>query len=202
MVMDRLGSSLEDLVSKCGRKFSLKTVLMLAIQMLERIEFIHTRDILHRDIKPDNFLMGNGRNEHVLYIVDFGLAKKLTQKDGQHITYKENKNFTGTARYASLNTHLGIEQGRRDDLESMMYVVMYLYLGHLPWMGVSSKNKKEKYEKIMEMKMTMDINQFFTKFPKELADIFKYVRALDFEQLPDYQFIKDKLNVIMTSNGF
>jgi casein kinase 1 len=107
MVMDLLGPSLEDVFNKCKRKFSLKTVLMLADQMLARIEFLHTKSFLHRDIKPDNFLMGIGNNEHRRYIVDFGLAKRYVGKDGRHIPYRDNKNLTGTARYASLNTHLG-----------------------------------------------------------------------------------------------
>jgi len=110
--------------------------------------------------------MGRGRNSHIVYIVDFGLAKKLVNRNGSHIEYKENKNFTGTARYASLNTHLGIEQGRRDDLEGMMYVLLYLLLGSLPWMGVRSLTKKEKYDKIMEKKMTFNIQEVCKDIPE------------------------------------
>jgi serine/threonine protein kinase len=110
MVMDLLGPSLEDLFNYCKRKFSLKTVLMLADQMIQRIEYIHSRLFLHRDIKPDNFLIGVGKRQHYVYIIDFGLAKRYRDpKSGEHIEFKDNKNLTGTARYASLNTHLGIE---------------------------------------------------------------------------------------------
>lgn len=116
LVMELLGPSLEDVFNLCGRKMNLKSTLMIAIQMLERIEFVHRKEFLHRDVKPDNFLMGVGANAQRLYLIDFGLAKKYKQKDGAHIPYRDNKNLTGTARYASLNTHLGIEQGRRDDL--------------------------------------------------------------------------------------
>ena len=116
LVMDLLGPSLEDLLNISNRKFSLKTVLMLADQMITRIEYIHDRNYLHRDIKPDNFLIGIN-NSHIINIIDFGLAKGYIQRDGKHIPFMENRRFTGNARFASINNHLGIEHGRRDDLE-------------------------------------------------------------------------------------
>lgn len=116
MVMDLFGQSLEDLFVNNGRRFDLKTTLMVGIQMIERIEYTHSKGYLHRDIKPDNFVIGRGKKSSRVYVIDFGLAKKYLQKDGSHIPYRDNKNLTGTARYASLNTHLGIEQGRRDDI--------------------------------------------------------------------------------------
>mmetsp|Transcript_22268 Transcript_22268/g.24763 ORF Transcript_22268/g.24763 Transcript_22268/m.24763 type:complete len:115 (-) Transcript_22268:355-699(-) len=114
---------------------------MFGIQALERIEHIQALDFLHRDIKPDNFLIGN-KNAALVYMIDFGLAKRFRNpKTGQHIPWKEGKNLTGTARYASLNTHLGYEQSRRDDLEGLAYVMLYFIRGKLPWQGLDAKTK-------------------------------------------------------------
>jgi len=125
---------------------------MFGIQALERIEHIQSCDFLHRDIKPDNFLIGN-KKASLVYMIDFGLAKRFRNpKTGQHIPWKEGKNLTGTARYASLNTHLGYEQSRRDDLEGLAYVMLYFLKGKLPWQGLAARTKNEKYEKIKDCK--------------------------------------------------
>lgn len=155
LVMDLLGPSLEDLFNYCSRRFTLKTTLMLADQMIQRMEFIHSKGFIHRDVKPDNFLMGVGRHCNKVYVVDFGLAKRYRDSTThQHIKYREDKNLTGTARYASLNTHLGVEQSRRDDMESLGYVFLYFCRGSLPWQGLKAGTKKQKYDKISERKMS------------------------------------------------
>lgn len=145
MVTDLLGPNLEDLYNYCKRKFSLKTVLQLADQMLGRVEYIHNKCFIHRDIKPDNFLMGIGaRRVNTVFLIDYGLAKKYRDmRTRTHIPYREGKSLTGTARYASVNAHLGIEQSRRDDLESLGYVLVYLAKGSLPWQGLKAANRKQ-----------------------------------------------------------
>ena len=186
MALEKLGPSLEDLKDKY-KIFTLKTVLMLADQMIARVEYIHSRHLLHRDIKPENFLMGTNENSHLLYIIDFGLAKRYRDpKTSVHIPYRDHKNLTGTARYASINTHLGIEQSRRDDMESIGYVLIYLLKGALPWQGLKGANKKEKYERIRDTKMSATIDSLCENLPEEFRLYMEHCRDLRFEDKPEY----------------
>ncbi|XP_055849062.1 discs overgrown protein kinase [Episyrphus balteatus] len=203
MVMELLGPSLEDLFNFCARRFSLKTVLLLADQMISRIDYIHSRDFIHRDIKPDNFLMGLGKKGNLVYIIDFGLAKKFRDtRTLRHIPYRENKNLTGTARYASINTHLGIEQSRRDDLESLGYVLMYFNLGALPWQGLKAANKRQKYERISEKKLSTTILSLCKGFPNEFVNYLNFCRQMHFEQRPDYCYLRKLFRNLFHRLGF
>ncbi|XP_034188715.1 casein kinase I isoform X1 [Osmia lignaria lignaria] len=203
MVMELLGPSLEDLFNFCSRRFSLKTVLLLADQLICRTDYIHSRNFIHRDIKPDNFLMGLGKKGNLVYIIDFGLAKKY--RDGRthkHIPYRENKNLTGTARYASINTHLGIEQSRRDDLESLGYVLMYFNRGSLPWQGLKAATKRQKYERISEKKMSTPVEELCKGYPVEFASYLRYCRGLRFEERPDYSYLRQLFRTLFHGEGF
>ena len=192
MVIDLLGPSLEDLFNYCNRKFTYKTVLLLADQLICRIEYIHARCFIHRDIKPDNFLMGIGRRGSQVNVIDFGLAKRYRDpRTHAHIPYRENKNLTGTARYASVNTHLGIEQSRRDDLESLGYVLIYFCRGSLPWQGLKAATKRQKYDRIMEKKMTIP-NDVLTKgLPDKFLEYMNYVKNLRFDDKPNYAYLRN-----------
>lgn len=190
LVMELLGKSIDKLFSMCNKKFSIKTVIEIGLQMIERIAYVHSKGYIHRDIKPGNFLIGTGDNQKLIYIIDFGLSKPFINKEnGEHIPFKEGKGLTGTARYVSLFTHLGYEQSRRDDIEGIAYNLIYLAKGNLPWQGVRAKNKKEKHQKIMEQKKAITPEDLCRGLPNELLSLLVYARVVGFEEKPCYRDI-------------
>lgn len=187
-----LGKNLIQLFRLCNHKFTIKTVFMLADQMISRLEFLHNKDIIHRDIKPENFLIGKGKNQNVIYLADFGLSKFYRDSISHiHIPYREGRPLVGTARYVSLNIHFGIEASRRDDLESLAYLLIYFAKGRLPWQGFKSNDKIAKRRYIFEKKQTTSIDSLCEGLPPEFAIFLESTRKLDFEETPYYTNYKN-----------
>ena len=201
MAIELLGQDLEKLLVTCHNKLSLKTSLLLLDQMLTRIEALHQKGFLHRDIKPENFCM-NKDNRGDLYIIDFGLTRSYKDTHGAHIPMVEKKGLVGTARYASINSHLGFEQSRRDDLESIGYTIIYLLKGKLPWQDIKTVDKNEKYTLIADIKMTTPINLLCKDLPAEFITYLTYVKNLDFTDNPDYKYLKGLFRALFLKSGF
>ena len=198
LIMELLGPSLEKLFQLNNKQFSLKTTCMIGIQMLDRIEYIHSRKVIHRDIKPDNFTIGKGNKSHIIYILDFGLAKKYwSTTHKSHIPFTTGKRLTGTARYASINALSGFEQSRRDDLESIAYILLYFLRGSLPWQGLKINNREDRYKKICEKKKNTSSKDLCKGFPNELETFVRYVRNIEFTEVPDYDYLRDLLKTIL-----
>ncbi|KAJ2161311.1 Palmitoylated plasma membrane-bound casein kinase [Coemansia sp. RSA 552] len=204
LCIDLLGPSLEDLFDTCGRRFSIKTVAMLAKNMLKRIQTVHEHNLIYRDIKPDNFLVGHHLSPsfNMVFMVDFGMAKQYRDpRTQQHIPYRERKSLSGTARYMSINTHLGREQSRRDDLEALGHVFMYFLRGSLPWQGLKAATNKQKYEKIGERKQQVGVRELCEGFPPEFAVYLSTVRKYAFEEAPDYDYLRGLFDAVIANLG-
>ncbi|KAI1289931.1 Casein kinase I isoform gamma-2 [Halotydeus destructor] len=197
LIVELLGPSLDDCLRKCHGRFTIKTVLQIAVQLMDRFESLHNIEIVYRDVKPENFLLGlpGGPRGSQLHIVDFGLSKKLTDDQGNHIPYKEGPGTTGTARYMSLRAHSGGEQSRRDDMAAIGYMLVYLIKGSLPWQGLARRLKLEGVrdishtrlqEEIAAIKSQTTIGELCTGLPKVFAKYMRLVRELQFTEKPDY----------------
>ena len=203
LVMDLLGPSLDKYFIICDKKLTLETSLYFGEEMINRIESFHNKGYIHRDIKPNNFLLGKfysnfSKENNTVYIIDFGLSKEYLDFETQtHLPYKDNRRFVGTPRYASINTHVGIRQSRRDDIESIAYILIYFIHGSLPWQGLKAKNKAEKKEKIKEMKINFDIDSSeYETVPTLVKEFLKYSKILKYDEKPDYDYIRLLLNKV------
>ena len=200
--MELCGQSLENLFQAQNKSFSIKTACMLGIQMIDRIEYVHSRKLIHRDIKPDNFVIGRGQKSHIVYVLDFGLSKKFYSVSHHcHIPFIKGKKLTGTARYASINALSGFEQSRRDDLESIGYILMYFIRGSLPWQGLKINKKEDRYKKICEKKIETSAKDLCAGFPSEFETFVQYTRNLQFTELPNYNYLRSLLKNIIKKNG-
>ena len=200
--MELLGQSLENLFQAQNKSFSIKTACMLGIQMIDRIEYVHSRKIIHRDIKPDNFVIGRKDKSYIVYVLDFGLSKKYYSVSHKcHIPFIKGKKLTGTARYASINALSGFEQSRRDDLESIGYILMYFIRGSLPWQGLKINKKEDRYKKICEKKKETSAKDLCAGFPSEFETFVSYTRNLQFTEVPNYNYLRNLLKTIIKKSG-
>ena len=210
IVESLLGPSLDKLFKYCGRKFPLKTVCIIGKEMVKRLETMHEKGILHRDLKPNNLTWGNFNSSYndltninstnsinniynkldidTIFLIDFGLSCSFLEggNSSKHYKIKSNLSFVGTLRYASLNSHKGIRQSRRDDLESMIYILIYFLKGKLPWQDIKAKQKEERHKMISEIKSKVTIESLCENLPSEFAELLTYVKKLEFEEKPIY----------------
>ena len=203
LVMQLLGPSLEYLFENNNKHFSLKTVCMIGYQFVTILEYIHNKHILHRDIKPNNFVMGLNELSPYVYLLDFGLAKKYrSSKNLKQIPFVNNDRIIGTMRYASVNAIEGYEHSRRDDLEAAGYILIYFIKGKLPWDGISAKSKEEKYRKILEKKKNILPKELCKELPEEFEKYIDYVRNLDYVEEPNYTMLKELFNLMIKKANY
>jgi len=199
LVMEYLGGSLECLYQKF-KPFTIPTILGIGIQIIKILKKVHDKNIIHRDIKPHNFLIGK-KNKKKIFIIDFGISK-IYRKNDKHIKYKEGKNLTGSLRYCSLRNHLGIEPSRRDDLESLCYMLILFFKGKLPWQGITKniKDKKTKSENIKIKKLKTSIEELCYNCPIEMKFFIQYCRNLCFNEKPNYDYLISLFQIMLEKN--
>ena len=222
LIMDYLGPNLDTIMNKLPsdnniKKFTTKTSLMIMIQAIERLKSLHEKGIIHRDIKlkslhekgiihrdikPENFVIGPKNKERIIYLIDFGLSKKISN-DKILPTIKADRNIIGTMRYISMNTHQGYEQGRRDDLESLFYIIIYFIKGELPWQNIKCKTRQEKYNKIFEIKKKVtEDGELVKDLPLEMKKILEYILGLNFAERPNYLMMKKAIELILNKLNY
>lgn len=205
MVVELLGPSLQKLFVDCNSKFSLKTLVMLADQMINRIEYLHRKNLVHCDITPNVFRMGLGKKATQVHLIDFGSAKTYRNvATKQHIPQKEQEwgSISGAFEYLSLNAQRGVAQSRRDDLESLGYVLVHFNPGGLPWELVEPRDRKEWHQEVSALKRRTPVEELCQHIPDEFVTFLNYCRNLAFEAQPDYSKLRKLLKQIFTYEGY
>lgn len=211
-----LGRDLESVYEHCGRRFSLKSMIFIALQLIKRFETIHSVGIIYRDVKPgcilqtskqslilypfsaENFMIGSKTN--LVYVIDYGLSKPFQDEQGRHVSPGLTNELIGTSRYMSVNAHMCKEQSRRDDLEAIGYVFSYFLRGRLPWSGLRAASFSEHNKLICEMKRTVVEDELLDGHPPEFIYYLKYVRSLDFEAIPNYDKLRNMFKRVFHVN--
>ncbi|CAD8166792.1 unnamed protein product [Paramecium octaurelia] len=201
LVIQYLGRDLTHYI-KNYRKFSLKCVLNIAEQMIIILESLHKHNVIHRDIKPENILVGKEDEENQLFIVDFGISKFYKDENESHISLRERQPFIGTTRYASINAHKGLSLSRRDDMESLCYMLIYLLKGQLPWQNLQFTSEEDKINQVGQLKIKIDTNELCQGLPIEFARYLDYVKGLPFKSEPNYKYCLSLFRKISNEHNY
>ena len=187
--MELMDSTLDSVFNDSGKQLDVPTVLKIGIQCIRALQRVHESGIIHRDIKPGNFVFDKKKQN--IYVIDFGLSRKYLDSKKNHISLTTGRSLIGTARYASINIHLGLEPSRRDDLESLSYMLLYFLRGSLPWQGL--KKGKNGNDKIGEKKMCTTHQTLCDGFPECFTKMVVYCRNLNFAEIPNYDYLVELL---------
>ncbi|CAD8152447.1 unnamed protein product [Paramecium pentaurelia] len=201
LVMQLLGRDLSYHL-KALKRFSLKCVVNISLQIIQIIEGVHRKGIIHRDMKPENVMTGKDQESNQIFLADFGIAKFYREPDGTHVPFKDNKSFVGTTRYASIGAHRGFELSRKDDLESIGYMIIYMYKGTLPWQTYHNVAEKDKTKMVGQIKQQTQIEELCKDCPQEFYQYFQYVKQLQYKSTPDYRYLHSLFEQLSITNGF
>ena len=203
LVMELLGPSLQELYRYCERRLSLKAVLLLAEQMISRLELCHNYDYVHRAVKPGHFLIGRNTSAHLVYLIGMETSKRYRDPVTQlHIPYSEGHNTHCEARFASINRLMGIQPSRRDDMESLGYVLLYFLCGGLPWDHSIAQDPRNASQVVLDMKTNTSTETLCRTAPREFALYLNYCRALRFDMQPDYKYLKSLFRTLFERENY
>lgn len=198
LVMDLLGMNLEQAVEACGGRLNNRTCILVAEQAIALLEYVHSKGVVHRDIKTQNFAWGRDSIAHQLHLIDYGMSTMYFLRGRKHARLLMGNDLTGTARYASINAMRGLTQSRRDDLEATGHMLCYLFRGSLPWSGLDARSYDEKLKKICRSKQTFPIKDLCAGHPVEFEEFLCYCRSLAFDQRPEYRYWLERFRALRT----
>ena len=191
-MLERLGPDLKSLIRGRSKPFTLDSVVHIGVQLLERLAALHSQGYVHRDIKPDNVLLGGELDSPAskdVYLIDFGICRQFRNKNGEHTPLKTNQPFAGNVIFSSRNALLNYSCSRRDDLEALIYLLIFLYKGSLPWITEKLVNLKE----YAQCKAKATRYTLCESMPSEFGDLLDYVRNMKYDEEPDYRYMKQLL---------